>query len=448
MEGSGDSVHTWVVVDVVEDDSNTRNGALGSKVTQRTSVFDRLSHPESQSPSYASVVGLKDRLGMDFFPLKDRSSTCIPIPVELTKKAALAFNSTVYGYFLGPRIPFPIVQHMAAAKWGKFGFKDAMLNDNGFFFFRFNDEGGSKQAIENGPLIVKGIPLFVLPWNPSKGLRKPAHTSCPIWVKLHQIPLVAFNKEGVSRIASALGIPMQMDACTADMCHNAWGRPSFAKVLMDVWAGTKLKRELDVVIPSLHGEPDENVKVLVEYLWEPSLCVHCEVFGHHSSNCATAKMETKSKPKPKVDAEGFARVERQKWRQKKLASTSNTSPKKDDDVVVGIIKPTVADENMQSTPMAERVETSHMTQPGELEKRTSFKDKLNALSVGDPGHTPMHVKAPKVKPILKYSRQPARGVFIVDNPFSVLGDNLDKPTDSQDDLLEGDTSNLDHHPND
>ena len=141
MKGLGDSAHTRVVVDVVEDDSDTRDGTLGSKVTQRASVFDRLSHPENQIPSYASVVGLKDRLGMDYFPLKDRSSTCIPLPVELTKKAALAFNSTVYGYFLGPRIPFPIVQRMEAAKWGKFGFKDAMLNDNGYFFFRFNDEG-------------------------------------------------------------------------------------------------------------------------------------------------------------------------------------------------------------------------------------------------------------------------------------------------------------------
>jgi len=76
------------------------------------------------------------------------------------------------------------------------------------------------------------------------------------------------------------------------------GTPSFAKVLVDVWAGSKLKRELNVVIPSLHGDPDESVKALVEYLWKPSICVHCEVFGHQSSKCTMAKMETKSKPKP------------------------------------------------------------------------------------------------------------------------------------------------------
>lgn len=39
-----------------------------------------------------------------------------------------------------------------------------MLNENGFFFFRFNDEGGCNQVIEAGPLMVRGVPLFVFPW--------------------------------------------------------------------------------------------------------------------------------------------------------------------------------------------------------------------------------------------------------------------------------------------
>ena len=72
-------------------------------------------------------------------------------------------------------------------------------------------------------------------------------------MKLHNVPLVAFNRQGISRIASALGVPMQMDAYKSSMCDTAWGLPGFAKVLVDTWAVGELKRELQVVIPNLTG---------------------------------------------------------------------------------------------------------------------------------------------------------------------------------------------------
>src|SRR5581483_5055160 len=87
------------------------------------------------------------------------------------------------------------------------------------------DFGGSNKVVEAGPLMIRAVPLFIEHWDPVKGLTEPIHNSCPLWVKLHNIPLVAFNKEGISRIASALGVPKQMDACTASMCDKSWGRP-------------------------------------------------------------------------------------------------------------------------------------------------------------------------------------------------------------------------------
>ena len=86
--------------------------------------------------------------------------------------------------------------------------------------------------------------------------------------------MAAFNHEGLSRIASAIGIPMQMDACTAAMCDKKWGRPGFAKVLIDVWALGELKRELKVSIPHLRDDGADTVKIQVEYLREPSQCTH------------------------------------------------------------------------------------------------------------------------------------------------------------------------------
>ena len=44
------------------------------------------------------------------------------------------------------------------------------------------------------------------------------------------------------------------------------GRPGFAKVLIDVWAVGDLKRELDVIIPSINGSEEAKVRIGVEFL--------------------------------------------------------------------------------------------------------------------------------------------------------------------------------------
>ncbi|KAJ9536684.1 hypothetical protein OSB04_un000157 [Centaurea solstitialis] len=303
----------------------------------RTSVFDRLETDarlkfNEADLNFAKAVGNADSTALSFFPLASKVQSCVAIPKELATEVMKTHRSTLYGYFLGPRLHFPVVERYVRAAWGKYGFCDAMMNNNGIYFFKFNDFGGSSQVVEAGPLMIRGVPLFVEHWDPIKGLTKPIHNSCPLWVKLHDIPLVAFNKEGISRIASALGIPKQMDACTASMCDKAWGRPGFAKVLIETWAVGELKRELQVLIPSLTGGEDVRVKVKVEYLWEPSQCSHCLVFGHKTTTCAKAVAADKKKDKTHVvDDDGFTLVKRKEWRPKIVGSALGTKDGKHDE---------------------------------------------------------------------------------------------------------------------
>ncbi|KAJ9536666.1 hypothetical protein OSB04_un000139 [Centaurea solstitialis] len=288
----------------------------------RVSVFSRL----TPKASFAAVVGEQSSMGLVFFPLEDKKARSVTIPIELAKEAAKAYSSTIVGYFLGSRIPFPVVQRTVQSAWAKYGCNDVMMNNNGFFFIKFNDEGGSQRAVEEGMLMVRNVPLFVSPWDPSKGLFRPSHDSCPLWVKLHNVPLVLFNKEGISRIASALGVPKRMDACTASMCDKKWGRPGFAKVLIDVWATGELKKELEVVIPHLQGNGCDTIKIEVEYIWEPNQCSHCCVFGHKRSACAKAVRSSVAAKKPIiVDEDGFTKVERKQWRRKDSSSSSLAS---------------------------------------------------------------------------------------------------------------------------
>ncbi|KAJ9564711.1 hypothetical protein OSB04_000677 [Centaurea solstitialis] len=322
-------------------------------VLDRSSVFTRLTPP---SKSFADVVGEKSVKGLEFFPLSDRRSNLVTIPIELAREAAKAYHTTVVGYFLGSRVPFSIVQRTLRASWGKFGFNDVMMNNNGFFFMKFNDEGGCNQAIEEGMIMIRNVPLFVSPWDPSKGLSRPSHDTCPLWVKFHNIPLVLFNQKGISRIASALGVPKRMDACTSSMCDNRWGQPSFAKVLVDVWATSELKKELEVVISHIKDGGCDKL-----------------------SSCAKAVRHIQKKPQ--VDEDGFVRVEREQWRRKENKDTKDLTTGDKEASSSG----TKDDENIKGLELTEIENTVHLDEPSMQQPNVVSASELVVLIVNPNG---------------------------------------------------------------
>ncbi|KAJ9536547.1 hypothetical protein OSB04_un000299 [Centaurea solstitialis] len=245
---------------------------VGDPPVARPSVFDRLSGEGANTKkpmSFADAVGDKSSAGLSFFPMEDKKAVSIMIPMELAKEAAKSFSTTIVGYFLGSRIPFPIVHRYLMQVWSKHGVSDIMMNAKGFFFIKFNDEGGSIRAMEEGMIMVRGVPMFLSPWDPSKGLSKPSHETCPLWVKFHNIPLVLFNQK------------------------------------------------LEVKIPHLHDDGHDAVSIDIEYIWEPSQCTHCCVFGHKRNVCTKAPIiRSTDKKNKQVDEEGFTTVVRQQWKRK------------------------------------------------------------------------------------------------------------------------------------
>lgn len=328
---------------ISQDDAHAHTGAVdGSKGDKPTTHVHG-----NAAKSYASILNASSSSkgnSLTFFPLSAKSDSKVEIPLELLKQSTVVYQNTLYGYFLGPRLYFPTVVKEVKRMWGKLGFQEAMMNDHGFLFFRFSAVDGLRQVLEGGPWMIRGVPLFVFPWDPLQGLEKPEHKSCPLWVKLHNIPLAAFNREGVSRIASALGEPKMMDDHTTAMCDNAWGRPGFAKVLVDVWAVGELKKELTVVVPNMHGGKGVSVKIQVEYLWEPSQCSHCQVFGHKVGSCvkaAAVKIAQKGKGKGTQEGgdDGFTVVRNRKAKGVVISEPAPSKPGKVKQVYVPVNKP-------------------------------------------------------------------------------------------------------------
>ncbi|GKA33214.1 RNA-directed DNA polymerase, eukaryota, reverse transcriptase zinc-binding domain protein, partial [Tanacetum coccineum] len=111
---------------------------------------------------------------------------------------------------------------------------------------------------------------------------KPKPAKVPLWVRIMNVSLEAWNSKGISRIASGVGTPIIMDRITTFMCDKAYGRASFAKVLVEVDAARGLVDSVEANYKSL----GKLMELKVEYPWKPPLCSHCKLFGHSLDICS------------------------------------------------------------------------------------------------------------------------------------------------------------------
>ncbi|GJV92092.1 retrotransposon protein, putative, ty1-copia subclass [Tanacetum coccineum] len=143
---------------------------------------------------------------------------------------------------------------------------------------------------ELSPWLVNGKPLLVQKWDQETTIVREAPCKIPIWIRLVNIPLEAWNVRG---LASRLGRPIKMDQVTADMCRTGSGRLGYARVLIEINAEDEFfdKIEINYVAGMKNVKCTKWVKV--DYTWNPDRCSHCKVFGHLVINYVM-------KPKPKT----------------------------------------------------------------------------------------------------------------------------------------------------
>ncbi|KAJ0669380.1 hypothetical protein HanPI659440_Chr17g0700501 [Helianthus annuus] len=209
----------------------------------------------------------------------------VVIPLSSVQQVTDRYANTLFGYFLGKRLAFPVVDYFAKNNWAKYGLSRLMMNANGFFFFKFTSKEGMNQMLEDGPWLIRSVPIILKEWSPSIKMEKEDINVVPVWVKMHDVPLAAFTDDGLSLVASMIGTPKLLDTYTASMCAESWGRSSYARSLIEVQAGAELKKSVIVAIPSMDGSGYSKVEVKIEYDWEPLRCSSCCVFGHDDSSC-------------------------------------------------------------------------------------------------------------------------------------------------------------------
>ncbi|GKB80621.1 zinc knuckle CX2CX4HX4C containing protein [Tanacetum coccineum] len=246
----------------------------------------------TKSTSYARAAGAsaKDqpKVNSNFCPLVADpvfDGVNISIPHKVVEKVSTRFEHTLYGYFIRKRMAFPVVEYYARNNWAKHGLKRIMMNNKGFFFFKFDSRAGLKAFLEGGPWLIRKSPIILKKWSMDTRLLKEELTRIPIWVKLHDVPIQVFEEDGISLIATFIGKHVMLDSYTSSMCNDSWGMSSFARCLIEVSSKADLVDVVTIGILPLIGEDFTKETIHVEYEWRPPRCDVCKIFDHVHDQC-------------------------------------------------------------------------------------------------------------------------------------------------------------------
>ncbi|PWA91915.1 zinc knuckle CX2CX4HX4C [Artemisia annua] len=291
-----------VSLDPLVNDSNDPHGA--SNKSHRSDKVDTNAH---------GAVGIEKKYMSNFRRLecsKKSNGVDLSVPMKVVEEVNTRFENTLYGYFLGQRLAFPVVDYYVRNTWAKFGIQKVMMNVKGFFFFKFNSKKDVDDVLDNGPWLIRNVPIILKPWTLNTNLLKEDLTNIPVWVKFHDVPLAMFSDDGLSLLATLIGTPKRLDAFTSQMCKESWGRSSFARCMIEVKSDEVLRESLTVEIPLLDGSGSTIEKIRVEYEWKPPRCDKCKIFGHTLIECPKVVVPPAQPTKPVND--GFKTVNNKK----------------------------------------------------------------------------------------------------------------------------------------
>ncbi|GKA56453.1 zinc knuckle CX2CX4HX4C containing protein [Tanacetum coccineum] len=168
-------------------------------------------------------------------------------------------KNTLYGYFVGKRLAFRLVENYVKNVWAKFGVKRVQLHGE-FFLFQFETKESMDRVLENGPWLIKMVPLILNVWSPDSDLFKAEIKKVPVWVKFHHVPIVAYSEVGLSLITTQVGKHLAV-------------RNSVSRKICDCYF---LVERIRVNISHIFA---------LEYEIEAPRCPTCLIFDHTDDRC-------------------------------------------------------------------------------------------------------------------------------------------------------------------
>ncbi|PKU65629.1 RNA exonuclease 1 [Dendrobium catenatum] len=184
------------------------------------------------------------------------------------------WDNALIGYSLGPRPYYERLLKAMQKLWPLKGSMSLLSMADGFFLLKFTSPEDLEAILTGGPWFLLGKPFILQRWSPKFKPKRDESTPIPIWIKIVDFPLALWTPTGISRIASYIGIPISVDALTANRT-----RLTFARVCILITKDSILHEEIPIEIDG------EDLVLSVIYDWKPDRCEGCGSLIHPFSLC-------------------------------------------------------------------------------------------------------------------------------------------------------------------
>lgn len=106
------------------------------------------------------------------------------------------------------------ISSMVNYLWGKHGPIHLFKLENGLLLFDLPSEEVKNWVLQNSPWHINHTPLILRPWQKNFQALELRQSKPPVWIMLKNLPLELMTPEGISYVASAIGIPICLDRAT------------------------------------------------------------------------------------------------------------------------------------------------------------------------------------------------------------------------------------------
>ncbi|KAG5384721.1 hypothetical protein IGI04_036191 [Brassica rapa subsp. trilocularis] len=198
------------------------------------------------------------------------------IPDENIEAAKLEFKDFIYARFHGDYPSMGKIIGVVNAVWARTGPKIFVHNiGEGMYLLRLTNPRTRDVLLSRTCWNIGGLPMFVAPWAPDFSPDEPPLTSAIVPVEMRNVPYLLFNRESLSRIATAIGKP----DCLAPETER---KENFEVAKLYVRVDLTSPLPSKIISGFSNGR---KVEIDVSYPWLPNKCALCNKFGHTEVKC-------------------------------------------------------------------------------------------------------------------------------------------------------------------
>lgn len=194
--------------------------------------------------SWANVVGNRDAgngMELDFIPPNPDGD--VEFTSEDLDEEAELWKNALVDTIPGAKPLFKEMVGFVHRAWSRYEIPRIHLLKLEVFLFNFQTEK-AKMDILARYWTVKDSPLLLKEWSSEFNHEEPKNSRAPVWIKLPCLNIQLWTKKGLSKIASALGVPMSTDGLT-----DKRGMLNYARILVEIDLNVPVKQHLRCKLP-------------------------------------------------------------------------------------------------------------------------------------------------------------------------------------------------------